>query len=345
MKRILSFTVFFAITVMAFNPFYAFAATGKLTVTVGTVTGKAGQSVSVPITVSGNSGIVQFYSNLSYDNTKLTLESITNGTVFTEPAHGNDLTRVPFTLNWDMSTAPKANTTNGIIVTLNFRIKTNIVVGDIAIMVTPTFVSDFDLNSVAFETVAGKVSVISAGDEGNASSTNAADNSTVPTTSGRSDEETKTNSIDDNSKPTDSKGTIDVPIIPSDKTPWDKVFIENTDNKNITTEQTNEGLIIRGDDLSDVSANIQKGTKEATIPINTNNHEVLIKENKDGDVTAYVDTDGDGVFETEIARASFEDILKSKLPLMIGIIIPAIVIIALALWWHLKKKSVRQNKV
>ena len=129
------------------------------TITVGTVSGKPGETISVPVSISNNSGLVQFYSTLNYDSTKLTLISITDGTVFTDDAHGNDLTKVPFSLNWDMSTASENNTGNGTIVTLNFVIKSDTEPGDIAITVKPSFVSDYNLNIISFFDVAGKVTV------------------------------------------------------------------------------------------------------------------------------------------------------------------------------------------
>ena len=137
----------------------AFAANNELKVTVGNVSGKAGQSVSVPVTVSDNPGLVQFYSELIYDTSKLTLESIIAGAVFTDAAHGNNLSVSPFALNWDMSTASSNNISNGVIVTLNFIIKDDVALGEIPVTVTPSYIADFNLERVDFEAIEGKVVV------------------------------------------------------------------------------------------------------------------------------------------------------------------------------------------
>jgi uncharacterized surface anchored protein len=159
-KKALAVALAVALTLSSALATIAFAASGQLKVVVGSVSGSAGDTVSVPVTVTENPGIVQFYSDLAWDTSKLTLESIANGTVFNDPAHGNDLTKSPLSLNWDMSLATENNTSTGVIITLNFRIKADIAQGEVAVTLTPNTVQDFDLKPVENVSEPGKVAVV-----------------------------------------------------------------------------------------------------------------------------------------------------------------------------------------
>ncbi len=85
---------------------------------VGTVTAQKGQSISVPLTISGNTGICGARLAVSYDR-KLTLTKVDSGSAFsslslTKPG---DLSANPVYLVWD---GMEADFSNGVIATLTF---------------------------------------------------------------------------------------------------------------------------------------------------------------------------------------------------------------------------------
>jgi len=265
----------------------AFAA-GTPTITVGSASGKPGETVSIPVTIENNSGIIALYCDIAYDDSQLKLTKVTNGNVLEGPGHSGSLTTNPYRLCFDMSLAPANNTKNGVIVTLQFEIIPAAKTGETAITITydPEEIYDYNLKNVNFEKRNGKISINSGNNNGEPS----------PTSNPKQNNTTDTSSSKNGDK-------IEVDIIPNDKTPWDKVIIGgNTDisNKNITTEQTEEGLIIRGNDLSGVTIEIQKDGKKASVDVNTDQKEVLIKENENDEVEVYVDANNDGNFDVPI---------------------------------------------
>jgi len=132
--------------------------------------------------------------------------------------------------------------------------------------------------------------------------------------------------------------TDHVPIDPDGKLPWDDVVINNPNGKEITTEKTKEGLLIRGDDLSDLIAVVKKGNQEASVEIKTDQTEVLIKENENGNIEAYIDTDGDGVFETPISKADFKQKDDTALIWALSIGIPGLIIVVAGILIIRKRK-------
>lgn len=114
MKKILSLIL----ALLLVCPVLPVSAAGSPTLTVGTVTAQKGQSIAVPLTISGNTGICGARFRIDYDQ-KLTLTKVDTGTAFasltlTKPG---DLTANPVFLVWD---GTDADTSNGVIVTLTF---------------------------------------------------------------------------------------------------------------------------------------------------------------------------------------------------------------------------------
>jgi uncharacterized protein YjdB len=97
------------------------------TVTVGAVTGKAGDEVDVTVTLANNPGIASFTFKLNFDKTKLQPVSITKGAALTGNitsninAPGIDLTALDFvSATW---TDASNFSGNGVLYTVKFKIK------------------------------------------------------------------------------------------------------------------------------------------------------------------------------------------------------------------------------
>jgi len=110
-----------------------------------------------------------------------------------------------------------------------------------------------------------------------------------------------------------SDNEIFIDISSFDTLSGDTLILSNTKNRKITTQKTDQGIIIRGEDLKDLVISAQNGNSKNTLtinPPNLNNSqqgtynettkqivEILITEN-DGNIIAYIDADQDGVFDT-----------------------------------------------
>ncbi|MBQ7565703.1 MAG: hypothetical protein IJT18_01165 [Oscillospiraceae bacterium] len=121
------------------------AAESPATVTVQSVRGRAGTSVTVPITISDNPGIACARFAVRYDSSALTLEAISTGDTFTSLTftQPGDLTADPINLLWD---GLHNDTTNGTIAELTFAIANDALEGDYPITVT------YDADDVINET-------------------------------------------------------------------------------------------------------------------------------------------------------------------------------------------------
>jgi hypothetical protein len=139
---------------------YVEAATAP-TITVGTVSGAQGETVEVPVSISGNPGIVSFYISVAFDDSKVKLTGVQNGTVLNDPSHSGTLTTNPYKLCFAMDLSPVNNTENGVIATLSFEILKSFKPGDTAITVdyNPNEIYDIDYNNVTFNKVNGKITV------------------------------------------------------------------------------------------------------------------------------------------------------------------------------------------
>ena len=114
-KQIVSFIACVAILVMTFVPTHAEATP---TIAVGNVTADIGEAVSIPITISGNTGICGATLTVNYDE-KLVLTSIDKGSALSSLAmtKPGNLSANPFNIVWD---GMEADNSNGTLVFLNF---------------------------------------------------------------------------------------------------------------------------------------------------------------------------------------------------------------------------------
>ena len=141
-----------------------------------------------------------------------------------------------------------------------------------------------------------------------------------------SPEESQAGSSPENQGTSPGDKDIVVDINEGNGLPWDKMVISNGDDKNIKTENTKEGILIKGDNLSDLKITASKDGKDAQLNIASPEKEVLVKE-KDGKLEAFVDKDGDGIFETALSDSK-DTAGKSPLKLILLISIPGLILIA-----------------
>jgi len=104
-------------------------AAGKQTakISVSSVKAKAGDTVSVDVSLSNNPGIIALRIAVDFDTDKLQLLEAANGTVFEKKAavFGNNMNASPFVLSWDESLVTENITTNGKLAVLKFKVKSS----------------------------------------------------------------------------------------------------------------------------------------------------------------------------------------------------------------------------
>ena len=154
-------------TILAFLLMFAVGmpislAASEPTIAVGSVEGKPGDTVSVPITISSNPGIVALRIFVEYNSDVLRLTEATDGTIFLEGKNtfNDDLSANPYTMLWMDSTSQTDYTTNGTLITLTFEIL-DAAAGSHPVKLTYDSDSTFnkDLDNVTLTMQNGSVSV------------------------------------------------------------------------------------------------------------------------------------------------------------------------------------------
>ena len=132
-------------------------------VTVGNVSGQVGETVTVPIEMTGNPGIVAMRIFVSYDTTKLMLLEATDGGLFGQDHDyfGNDITNNPYTLLWEDALSNTNYINNGLLASLSFRILDTAANGKTDITIALDAGSTFNVNvqNVPFSTQNGSVQI------------------------------------------------------------------------------------------------------------------------------------------------------------------------------------------
>ena len=90
-----------------------------MTVSVGTATCSVGESVSIPITLSGNTGFSNLGIEIEYDDTALTLTNVTAGQTGATYTAAQSIATNPYNMGWDSTSN---NTFNGTLATLEFDV-------------------------------------------------------------------------------------------------------------------------------------------------------------------------------------------------------------------------------
>ena len=130
-----------------------------------TVSASAGDTVSVPLRIQNNPGIAALSLQISYDASKLKLLGAEDGKILGSSVFlaGNDLTQIPYTLNWD-DLSSENNTGNGIVAVLQFEVLAEEGDAEIAVTVNQRSTFNVDLEEVAFAAVNGKVRIRNSGE-------------------------------------------------------------------------------------------------------------------------------------------------------------------------------------
>lgn len=133
----------------------------KPTVYANDVMGLAGDEVEVVVALQNNPGIISLKLAIGYDSEVLELVGKTAGEAYSVMSYSQMLTINPYIVNWVDSIHPN-NTTDGIFVTLTFKIKDNAAVGSYPITITYDQVDSFnsDYDDVWFDIKNGEVQVI-----------------------------------------------------------------------------------------------------------------------------------------------------------------------------------------
>lgn len=157
-KRLLALLLVLALS-LSLTITTAVAAGDGLTITVDTVSGQAGEIVTVPVTISNNPGILSAKLKFSFDSTALELTDMSNGEIFTGTKAMFQPNLAKATAVLDNSTADDAVSGNGTLLTLTFKIKESAAAGDCEVNVTVTQIVGSSSTNVTATAVAGKVTV------------------------------------------------------------------------------------------------------------------------------------------------------------------------------------------
>ncbi|MCR5484006.1 MAG: hypothetical protein K6F09_00270 [Clostridiales bacterium] len=164
MKRINRLTALLTalILIISSSVIYTSAETGGL-LSAENVSGKAGETVAVPIILSDNPGIIAIRLSVKYDNTKLKLLSAEDGGLLGQ-GHAlfcNDITIDPYVLLWEDSLSTTDYTESGTLATLTFEILKDAPAGntEIEVILDSDSTFDHDLELVTINTADGYVTI------------------------------------------------------------------------------------------------------------------------------------------------------------------------------------------
>lgn len=143
----------FSVTAVEQNPYFE----------VGRASGKAGDQVTVDITIGNNPGIVGMLLTVEYDTNALELLSASEGD-FSGITFSQSVDAESYHIFWCESLGSD-NTTNGTVATLIFRVKEFAPIGDTSVSVTAGKGNVFNsqLEDVDFHMISGVVTILKEG--------------------------------------------------------------------------------------------------------------------------------------------------------------------------------------
>ena len=146
----------------------AVQATPSATVSVGSVSGYKGETISVPVQIENNPGMVAMRIFIEYDDAKLCLISAEDQGLFGvgNAYFGHDVSEVPYPVMWEDGLASENHTGNENLAILTFQILDGARSGDTTISISYDQRSTFDanLNDVSLNTISGTVTIINNGE-------------------------------------------------------------------------------------------------------------------------------------------------------------------------------------
>ena len=162
MKKVLSVCLSLML-LLACIPLQA-SADGTAVFAVGTAEAHAGETVSIPVMIENNPGIIAFRVTVSFDTDVLTLQSAAAADLLAAEkiTFGGSYDTDSFRILWEDGTGSGNTTVSGTFATLEFLVKEDAPIGETTISINYSASStfDYDLNEVAFGTRAGSVTVV-----------------------------------------------------------------------------------------------------------------------------------------------------------------------------------------
>ena len=123
------------------------------------VSGSAGTTVAVPITIEENPGIIGMNLSMTYDSSKVSLVKVESGELLDGSAMSGNYTKNPYRLSLSNDTSTVNIEGTGVLATAYFEILAEAGEGEAEIGLTFEEAYDKDLNEVSFTTVNGKITV------------------------------------------------------------------------------------------------------------------------------------------------------------------------------------------
>ena len=201
MKKTISILLSIALCFLGINPTVLAEGTKPSTVYLESATGATGDTVTIPIGIKDNQGIISLVTEITYDSTSLKLISANKDADFWKSATmtpGGDLTAQPYRIIWYDGLAKSDFKEDGTLAILSFEIlKTGKHEVEVAVSIGDTFNCNFD--SVPFEVENGTIEVTSESvtttiNQGSSNTTTTSKSTTATTTSGKTASSTTTTS-------------------------------------------------------------------------------------------------------------------------------------------------------
>ena len=163
MKRIFSILLSFALCFININTTVSAEENNSSIISIESVTGTIGETISVPITIKDNPGIISLVTEISYDNSALSFKGVNKSADFWKSATmtpGGDLNAQPYRIIWYDGLSNSDFTEDGTLAELSFEVlKTGSHVIDLSISSSDTFNNNFV--KVPFEVKNGVIEVVS----------------------------------------------------------------------------------------------------------------------------------------------------------------------------------------
>lgn len=132
------------------------------TIKISSVSGMAGETVDVTLSLENNPGIIAMRVDLLYDKDALTLTNVTDSGKLPGKNHSPEIT-YPYSLYWENGTATEDIVVNDVIVTLTFKISKNASAGSYPVSVSYDNenydIFNYGFEPIDFAVVAGNVTV------------------------------------------------------------------------------------------------------------------------------------------------------------------------------------------
>ena len=162
MKKILAICLS-VLLICAAMPFAFATADAEPTIVVSDVEGKAGDTVSVTVSLKNNPGLLSAKVKVGYDANALELVEAIDGDFAAKGYSYSEMDVNPFVINWCLATL-KVNDTSELLATLTFKIKDDAAAGTYPLTLTYSCEDDFynlpDWDIVYFDAAEGSITVI-----------------------------------------------------------------------------------------------------------------------------------------------------------------------------------------